>query len=361
MPSHQAPQSCVSATSFVVDWLTRAATARFRAAAIPLVIGAPLAIAACGSGATGKITAVSALKPARWVTAVRAERPLDLVGPRADGSLVLAAAGRLAIVGPTGVLRPFPSAQGAYRSPGGEEPYIALSPGGCFGVGTVYALRLTSGRGIVAIGARGGVRRLTTLRAPGLIDGIAFDSTGGFGRRLLVTINAGARTTVDAIACGGAVTTITHTAPRVEGGIAIAPKSFGRFAGDLIASSETSGKIYAVTPTGRSLLVANSGLPRGNDIGVESEGFVPSGSANAFVADRLTPGNPHPGDNAVLELRAAALRAAGVRPGDLLVATEGAGLTEAVGCSAARCHVRLVARGPAIAHVEGHIAFSRSG
>jgi hypothetical protein len=337
------------------------ATARLRLAAISLVAGAPLGIAACGNGATGKITVASAPKPAHWGTLVHATRPLDLVGPRADGSLVLAAAGRLSILSRTGPLGPFPSVQGAYRSPGGEEPYIALSPGGCFGPGTVYALRLTSGRGVVAIGARGGVHRFARLAAPGLIDGIAFDSTGGFGHKLLVTINAGARTTVDAIGCGDTVTTITRTAPRVEGGVAVAPKSFGRFAGDLIAPSETSGQIFAVTPTGRSLLLANSGLPHGNDIGVESEGFVPSGSADAFVADRLTPGNPHPGDDAVLHLPAAALRAAGVRPGDLLVATEGAGLTEAVSCSAAGCRVRLVAQGPALAHVEGHIAFSRSG
>jgi hypothetical protein len=322
---------------------------------------APLAIAACGSAASGKITAPRGAKEARWATLVHAPRPLDLVGPRAGGSLVLAAAGRLSILSPTGMLRPFPSAQGAYRSPGGEEPYIALSPGGCFGPGTVYALRLTSGRGVVAIGARGGVRRFSTLRAPGLIDGIAFDSTGGFSHKLLVTINAGDRTTVDAISCGGAVTTITRSAPRVEGGIAVAPKSFGRFGGDLIAPSETSGRIFAVTPTGSSLLVANSGLPHGNDVGVESEGFVPTRLADAFVADRLTPGNPHPGDDVVLRLRAPALRAAGVAPGDLLVATEGGGLTEAVTCSATGCRVRLVAQAPSVAHVEGHIAFSRSG
>jgi hypothetical protein len=334
---------------------------RLRFAAIPLLTAAPLSMAACGSSATGKITVASAPKAGHWVTLAHATRPLDLVGPRADGSLVLAAAGRLSILSRAGAVRPFPSDQGAYRSPGGEEPYIALSPGGCFGSGTVYALRLTSGRGVVAIGARGGVRRVSTLRASGLIDGLTFDSTGGFGHKLLVTINAGANTTVDAIGCGGGVTTITRTAPRVEGGIAVAPESFGRFAGDLIAPSETSGQIFAITPTGRSLLVADSGLPRGNDIGVESEGFVPHGSADAFVADRLTPGNPHPGDDVVLRLPAAALREAGVRPGDLLVATEGRGLTEAVSCSAAGCRVRLVAQGPAVAHVEGHIAFSRSG
>jgi hypothetical protein len=84
----------------------------------------------------------------------------------------------------------------------------------------------------------------------------------------------------------------------------------------LIASSETSGNVFAITPSGRSVLVAASGLPHGADIGVESEGFVPSGSRDALVADRLTPGNPRPGDDEVLR--------------------------------------------PAAAHIEGHIAFAGS-
>jgi hypothetical protein len=196
---------------------------------------------------------------------------------------------------------------------------------------------------------------------PGLIDGITFDSTGGFGHRLLVTSNAGPSTAVEAINCQGAVTTITRRAPRVEGGIAVAPAGFGRFAGDLIAASETAGQVFAVTPHGATELVANSHLPHGPDVGVESVGFVPGDPhADAFLADRFTPGNRHPGDNAVLRIRAAALRAAGVRPGDLLVSTEGGALTDAISCSRTGCRTRLVAQGPAIAHGEGHIAFARS-
>ena len=89
---------------------------------------------------------------------------------------------------------------------------------------------------------------------------------------------------------------------------------------------------------------------------------MPPGPAEgALVADRSTPGNPHPGDDLVLRKRGAALKAAGVRAGDLLVASEGGGLTDAVSCSAVGCRVRLVAEGPTIAHVEGHIAFGRLG
>jgi hypothetical protein len=210
---------------------------------------------------------------------------------------------------------------------------------------------------VVAIPPSGRVRHFATITASGLIDGIAFDTTGNFGHRLLVTINHGSTSTVDSIGCRGGVQVLTNKAPRVEGGIAVAPASFGRFAGDLIAPDEQGGRIFAVTPQGQSFLVARSGLPHGGDIGVESEAFVPNASADALVADRLTPGNPHPGDDVVLRLRARTLKAAGVRPGDLLVATEGGARTDDVHCGGRGCSVRHVADGPSIAHVEGHIAF----
>jgi hypothetical protein len=108
-------------------------------------------------------------------------------------------------------------------------------------------------------------------------------------------------------------------------------------------------------------LVADSGLPHGNDVGVESEAFIPERSGlDALLADRRTPGNPHPGDDLVLRLPGSALRAAGAHPGDLLVATEGGALTDAISCTVTGCHVWLVAVGPTIAHAEGHIAFART-
>ena len=50
---------------------------------------------------------------------------------------------------------------------------------------------------------------------------------------------------------------------------------------------------------------------------------MPPHAAAACLADRLTPGNKHPGDDSILRLSAAALARAGIRAGDLLVATEG--------------------------------------
>jgi hypothetical protein len=332
---------------------------RTRSWALAVTLGlAALALAACGGGTqqTVRATAPPARPLAHWSALVHVTRPLDLVGPRRDGSLVLAAAGRLMLLEPAArTTAPFAP---SYKSPGGEEPYIALSAGGCFGTDVVYALRLHGGRGVVSVSAHRPVHRVAHLSAPGLIDGIAFDRTGAFAHRLLVTINAGSRTTVDAIDCHGKVTAITHSAPRVEGGIAVAPRTFGRFAGDLIAPDERSGRVYAITPAGKSLLVADSGLPHGGDIGVESAGFVPGGRQDAFLADRVSPGNRHPGDDVVLRIAHSALAAAGVRAGDLLVATEGGGRTDAIRCAASGCQVRHVADGPAIAHGEGHIAFA---
>jgi hypothetical protein len=311
----------------------------------------------CGGAAARTSTVARPTSLARWTPLVHVSRPLDVAGPRGDGSLVVAAAGKLWRLR-AGSLTPFAT---AYRSPGGEEPYIALPvPGhrGCsFGADTLYALRLAAGHGVVAISPNGSTRLFATLSAGGLIDGIAFDETGRFGHRLLVTVEHGATTTVVAIDCHGRVATITRRAPKVEGGIAVAPAGFGRFGGDVIASDENSGRIYAIRPDGTSALVARSGLPHGGDTGVESEAFVPPrGAFQALLADRLTPGNRHPGDDVLLHVSSAALFAAGARPGDLLDATEGGARTVAVRCAQNGCTVRHVADGPAVAHSEGHIA-----
>jgi hypothetical protein len=310
----------------------------------------------CG-GAAARTTGPTV---ARWAAYVRVASPIDVVGPRRDGAMVVAANGRLWLLSRSGALRAFAP---TYHSNPGLEAYIALvrtGRRGCsFGTDTVYAISFGKPRGLVAIDARGRVRPFATITAPGLIDGIAFDDTGRFGYRLLVVTTHGKRATVDAIDCHGAITQITRTAHRVEGGMAVAPATFGRFAGDLIASDELGGGVYAVTPGGGDPLVANSGLPHGSDTGVESEAFLPRGRFEALLADRLTPGNPHPGDNVLLGVSSAALFAAGAPPGDLLVATEGGARTDAIRCGASGCQVRHVADGPAIAHPEGHIAIVR--
>ena len=332
------------------------------------------AVAPTGCGTTqagsGRLTHAAAAshraqaaKLLTWSGRHHVRAVVDLSAPRADGSIVVAAAGRLALLAPGGRLSSFAP---RYVAPPGLEAYVALSSAqrvsdaGCrFPADNLYALRLNHGDGVTVVNARGRVRRFARLSPGGLENGITFDQTGRFGHRLLVTSTASGATTVSAIDCRGRVRILTRDAPRVEGGIAVAPSTFGRFAGDLIAPNETSGTIYAITPAGRGRVVARSGLPHGQDVGVESEGFVPGHFADALVADRRTPGNRHPGDDLILGLSWAALMGAGVRSGDLLVVTEGGAVTIAVQCAARACRVRHVAAGPRIAHVEGHVAFSR--
>ena len=149
----------------------------------------------------------------------------------------------------------------------------------------------------------------------------------------------------------------------LEGGIEVAPASFGRYAGDLIAPDEYSGRILAIDPQGTVHTVVRSGLPSGADVGVESAGFVPpqfDGTGAAYLADRRSPGNPHPGTDSILRISGAGLATAGVRPGDLLVAAEGGAKTIALRC-ARTCSVRKVADGPATSHAEGHIVFAPGG
>jgi hypothetical protein len=319
-----------------------------------LVVG----IVSVGCGGAAARTRTPGL--ARWTPYVHLASPIDVVGPRHDGAMVVAANGRLWLLSRSGAIKAFAP---AYHSNPGLEAYVALPAAGhrgcSFGADTVYAISFGTPRGVVAIDRNGEVRPFVTIAAPGLIDGIAFDDTGRFGYRLLVATTHGKQSTVDAVDCRGAVTAITNIAHRVEGGMVVAPATFGGFAGDLIAPDELGGGVWAVTPGGRNLLVASSNLPHGPDTGVESEAFLPQGRYSALLADRLTPGNPHPGDNVLLRVTSAALSAAGARPGDLLVATEGGARTDAIACAATTCTVRHVADGPGIAHPEGHIAIVR--
>jgi hypothetical protein len=330
-----------------------------------------LTLAACGGSVDRRVTAVSAARLARWTPASQVRRVVDLGVVPSSREIVFAAAGRLGVLAQaSGRPAPFATGAGGYLSPGGEEPYFAVSTGepvdgaNCrFSRGSLFALRLVGGPGVTIVDAKGRARRFVALGGRGLENGIAFDDTGRFGHRLLVTATSGSRTTVYAIDCRGKVATLTQTAPKLEGGIAVAPGTFGRFAGDLIAPDENSGRIYAIAPDGVSRLAAEAGLPRGGDVGVESLGFAPPrfGPAwNALVADRRTPGNPHPGDDAILSIAGRSLVAAGVRPGDLLVATEGGAQTDAISCATA-CRVRHVADGPPAAHLEGHVVFERGG
>ncbi len=317
-----------------------------------LAVGlAVTALAACGGSPARPGPPPPGPPPAAWTIFRHLPGVVDLAGPRADGSFLVAAAGRLLVLGPDGTLTPFARGAGGYQTAQGTEPYLALAGSGwvsekpCpFGSNSLFALEPGTRPGVMVISPAGRERRFASLPPGHSLSGIAFDSVGRFGGRLLVTAGFRGRTTVFAIGCDGRVSVIAAGAPAMEG---------------LIAPDEGSGVVYAVDPAGRVVTLARSGLPAGGDIGVESAGFVPPGTAAAYLADRFSARNRHPGDDAILRLSAAQLARAGIRAGDLLVATEGGARTIDVRCAAA-CTVRYVAAGPAIAHAEGHIVFTAS-
>jgi hypothetical protein len=328
-----------------------------------LALGAAaMMVAACGSS-PGR---AGAPPPAVWLVYRHLPGVVDLAGPRGDGSFLVAAAGHLFVLGPDGRPSPFARGTGGYLTAMGTEPYLALAGSDAvrgtacsLGNGTAFALEPGARPGVVMISPQGQARRFASLPPGRTLSGIAFDSTGRFGHRLLITAGSGGRTTVFGIGCDGRVSIIAAGAPAVEAGITVASATFGRFGGDLIAADETSGQAYAVDPAGQVITPAQPALPTGGDIGVESTGFVPPRAAAAYLADRFSAPSKHPGDNAILQLSAAQLAQAGIRAGDLLIATEGGAKTIDIRCTAT-CTIRYVAAGPAIAHAEGHIVFAPS-
>ncbi len=301
---------------------------------------------------------VAAAEPA-WKPLAHVAGVLDVSAPRTDGKLVVAGAGKLYLMDLSGKVTALANGEDK-----GAEPYLAVSPGlagtGCsFAPDDLFILRLHAPIGVTRIAAGGARSNFASLPLAAL-GGIAFDTTGAFGHRLLVAGNtkAGERELI-ALDCAGHQFVINGALPANEGGFAVAPSSFGAFAGMVIAPDELSGKIWAFGGNGTVQLLVDSGLPHGGDVGVESAGFVPPGflrGGTAFLADRLTPGGAHPGSDSVLTLSSADLATAGVQEGDLLVATEGGAQTIDVRCTDS-CTVKTVIGTATKAHAEGHLIF----
>jgi hypothetical protein len=302
-----------------------------------------------------------------WRPVVKAPGIVDVVGPRADGRLVLSTHGGLFLMRPTGSPVPFARGPRGYAgSPG--EAYLALGSGsrvpgaGCaFRQDVIFVLDPDATPGIVRVGRNGRSIRFADLPAGAFPTGITIDTVGPFGHRLLVTSFAAGTTTLTAFDCRGRARVVATGAPHVEGGIAVAPRRFGRFGGKLIAPDEVTGRIYAFGPRGLVRLLADSGNPAGGDIGVESVGFVPpklGPHGAAYLADIGAPGSPTSGSDSLLILAGTDLARANLRPGELIVAAEAGAKTLAVRCKRL-CTVRRVADGPPVSHAEGHITFVR--
>lgn len=289
----------------------------------------------------------------------------DLAGPRSDGRLVAAAGSGLFLVSADGTSAPFADGSGGYRVAAGPEAYIDLSPGlpvagaGCkFTLDDVFAIRPAAPLGITRVDAQGHASNFVNISGVDSLNGIVFDRVGRFDHRLIVTGPHNQHTTILAIDCKGGVVRITDSAPPAEGGLAIAPSTFGSHGGELIAPDENSGAVWSISATGQAELLVASGIAHGGDIGVESAGFVPpgfvAGSGFAYVADRATANNPHPGMDTILRMPAGMLGPTRVRDGDLLIAAEGGGVTIDVSCGAT-CQARTIVSTGTTAHVEGHL------
>ncbi len=312
----------------------------------------PVALAAAYV-AFAPITTGAAADPA-WEQWQTVSGVFDLGGPRSDGSLVVAGSANLYLTDAAGNVTPFARGPGGYHEDPGAEAYFAVAPGapktaaGCsFTKDEIFLLRLHVPLGIERVDASGeNTGSFANVTGVTSLNGIAFDTTGYFDHRLLVSGPSGGKTVIAAVDCLGTVQVITSSAPALEGGLAVAPDNFGSFAGFLVAPDEYSGNIYAIAPNGSVTTIAKPPLPTGGDIGVESIGFVPRGfmrGGKVYYADRKTPGNPHPGTDSILRLTSADLAAAGVQDGDMLAATEGGASLVFVHCAASCTVIPVVA------------------
>lgn len=295
-----------------------------------------------------------------WQPAVHVQGVFDVGGPMPDGRLVVAGSKGLFLLDSDGGAAPYAP---DYQGQGAGEAYIAVSqPQGrgseCqFPAGEVYVLDVGRPAGVLRIDRHQQLHRLASIAGVDSLNGIAFDTVGRFGWRLLVTGPHGKSTVVVALDCRGNQARITESAPVLEGGLAVAPAGFGAFAGDLVAPDELSGRLVAIEPDGRSSIIAVSGVPTGQDTGVEGVAFVPPGFADggrAYFADRATSGSANPGSDTLLALGASQLVSAGVREGDLLAATEGGVRLVDVRCIPT-CQARTLLGTASPAHGEGHL------
>ena len=303
----------------------------------------------------------------QWRPHIRLPGAVDVVGPRADGRLVVSTRRGLFLYRRGGKPTPFARKTGGYVPAVGETYAVLardrrLPAAGCrFRRDDLYVLDPTVNPGVIEVDTRGRATRLVSL--PGtFLAGITFDQVGRFGSRLLVTARVAGQLTLYAIDCRGRAEILLDHGPQVEGGIAVAPRGFGVFGGRLVAADEFSGIVYAFDERGGHTILASSGFPFGSDIGVESVGFVPKGfdrRGRAFMADPRAVGSPTEGTNSVLSVSGAALFRAGIRAGDLLVATEAGARTIRIRCRATECTVTQIGQGPAETHGEGHLTVVR--
>lgn len=276
----------------------------------------------------------------------------DVVGPRPDGTLVALAGGGLVVVGEDGTTSPL----GSYATDPGVPGHIAMAPGlevtgaACrFEPGEIFVLDQASKPfNVFRVGVDGVPSPFVEPPATDALTGIAFDGTGRFGNQLLVAGRRGDRTVVFSIDCRGRLRTLTDDAPRMGGGMAVAPQMFGNHGGDLLGADEITGDVIFVRFDGTSGVLVRPDLPAGAGIGASSVGFLPPGfigrAGTAYVADRA---------GAIWRMTEERFSQVGIDENDLMVATQAGGQTRVVRCRAT-CRVMPLG-GATGAGIQGHI------
>jgi hypothetical protein len=291
---------------------------------------------------------------------------LDIDGPRSDGMFVVVGSAELWLLDPSGQTTPFARGPGGYQEDRGRETYLAMSPAmevdgaDCGWVADeTYLLRLHTPFGVNRVNADG-TESGSFVNTPGVqyLTAITFDTEGTFKHRMLVLGIAGTRSLVFAIDCNGRVEVVARNLPALEGQMAVAPASFGAFAGNLIIPDET-GRILAVAPDGK-LAVVMAAPPAGVDRRIGALSFVPEGfterGGDMYHADQKTPGSAVVGTDTMLRIQGEQLIAAGVRDGDLLATAEIGGALLDVRCADSCTVTKLIGNGKS--HAEGHFAFA---
>ena len=252
--------------------------------------------------------------------------------------------------------------QGYAGSPG--EPYIALAKGrrvpgaGCaFGRDVVFALDPDATPGIVRVDRRAGAAGLRIFPSgpfppgspstPSVGSAIAFSSRRSQRARRRCTHSI-------AVAAPGPWRLALRT---LRAGSRWRPH-LRPLRGHADCCLRGNRADLLLGPGGRVRLVAESGLPAGGDIGVESVGFVPPKLGRrgaAYLADMGAPGSPTSGSDSLLILTGTSLSRANFAPASW--SSRPRQVRRQSPSAAQRCTIRRVADGPTVAHAEGHITF----
>ena len=158
-------------------------------------------------------------------------------------------------------ISPFGAVPGA-----NQEVVLSASPSGSgYGSNDIFAGSGANGQ-IYQFANAGGAASLFATVPTGQVRGIGFDTTGLYGNNMIVTTTSGG---IYKVGTGGAVSLLASLGEDTEG-IGFATQQFGTYAaGTLFTTSENTGKVNAISPTG--LVTPVFSIPE-----AESISFVPA-------------------------------------------------------------------------------------